>query len=124
MHTQTMGHNIARPTPAQINYAIRVSKRHFDFKCVISGEANLGLCALNGSHIIPRGETRLAANPHNIFPICAIEDQHFERIPPGKRIAYLVDRVQKYNRSELSKVIEWVELLRADAAELKIAVEY
>lgn len=122
-----MRHNtafIARPTPAQINYAIWVSKEHFERKCVISGEAHLSLCALNGSHIKPRGETRLAANPHNIVPISAIEDQAFEKIPPGKRIVYLLERVRLYNRQELNRVTEWIDLLKQDAAALGIALEY
>lgn len=122
-----MGHNtafIARPTPAQIQYAIWVSKQHFDKKCVISGEAHLSYCALNGSHIKPRGETRLAANPHNIVPIAAVEDQAFEKIPPGKRIAYLLERVATFNRADFDKVLEWINLLRMDAAQLKISVEY
>lgn len=122
-----MRHNtatITRPTLAQINYAIWVSKQHFDRKCVISGEAHLGLCALNGSHIQPRRETRLAANPHNIVPIAAVEDQHFERIAPGKRIAYLIDRVSKYNPRGLNKLTAWIELLRQDAEALNIALEY
>lgn len=123
---QTMGHNtyIARPTPAQIQYAIWVSKEHFECKCVISGEAHLGLCALNGSHILPRRETRLAANPHNIVPIAAVEDQHFEKIPPGKRISYLLNRVSQYNPRALNKLTAWIELLRQDADALKIALEY
>lgn len=121
-----MRHNtyIARPTPAQINYAIWVSKQHFESRCVISGEAHLSLCALNGSHIKPRGETRLAANPHNIVPISAVEDQAFEKIPPGKRIAYLLDRVWKYNSRELNRLTEWIDLLRQDAGVLGIALEY
>jgi len=113
-----------RPTPAQINYAIWVSKQHFDRKCIFSGEAHLSLCALNGSHIIPRGEPRLSANPHNIVPISAIEDQHFEKVPPGKRIAYLLDRVATFNRAEYDKVLAWVNLLRIDAAKIPVSVEY
>lgn len=122
-----MGHNpetIARPTPGQIQYAIWVAKQHFDRKCIISGEAHLSLCALNGSHIQPRRETRLAANPHNIVPIAAVEDMHFERIAPGKRIAYLLDRVSQYNPGGLNKLTAWIELLRQDADALNIALEY
>lgn len=115
---------IACPNPAQIKYAIWISKQHFEKKCVISGEANLGMFALNGSHIQPRRETRLAANPHNIVPICAKEDEAFEEIAPGKRIAYLLDRVEKYNRPELNKLTAWIDLLRQDAAALGIALEY
>ncbi len=113
-----------KPTLGQINYAIWVAKEHFERKCVISGEAHLSLCALNGSHIIPRAEPRLAANPHNIVPISAIEDQHFERVSPGKRIAYLLDRVAKYNPDGLDKVLAWVALLRIDAGKIPLAVEY
>ena len=126
-----MGHNSAvlikprKPTPAQIDYAIWIAKQHFGKRCLIHGEACLLRSALIGSHIRPRGlESRLAANPHNIIPLCVSEDQAFEKVSPGKRIRYIIERVAGLNRSDLNRLTQWIELLRSDAVALKIAVEY
>ena len=113
------------PTKAQINYAIWISKEHFGKQCIFTGKALLGLCALNGSHIMPRRPyIELAANPHNIVPISAIEDEAFERISPRKRIAYMFDRVSEFNPRVLNKLTDWINLLREEARTFRIAVEY